>query len=264
MLVILSPAKKLNDPPRRPAPSFSQPPLLAETELLMETARGLTANDLRDLMDISENLATLNHQRFQDFETPFTLDNAQQAAFSFAGDTYLGLKAKTLSADDLDWAQGHLAILSGLYGVLRPLDLMQPYRLEMGTRLANPRGKDLYAFWKSTVAPTLNGLTEGHADRTLINCASNEYFSAVDGKALAGPVVTPVFKERKDGKERVISFMAKKARGSMARWIVKNRVEDPEQVKRFGVGGYRFKKRDSTETKWVFSRKQPPPVSAAR
>jgi len=261
MLVLLSPAKKLNNPPRRPKPTFSQPELLAETELLMRTARGLSANDLKGLMGISDNLAELNHGRFQAFETPFDLDNAQQAAFTFAGDTYLGLKAKTLSGDDLDWAQEHLAILSGLYGVLRPLDLMQPYRLEMGTRLANPRGKDLYAFWKSAIAPKLNAMSEGHADRAIVNCASNEYFSAVDAKVLAGPVITPVFKERKDGKERVISFMAKKARGSMARWIIKNRVEDPAQIKRFSVGGYRFKKKDSTETKWVFSRKQPPPVN---
>ena len=261
MLVVLSPAKKLNELPRRAKPAFTQPELLDETKLLMNTARTLSANDLKDLMHISDNLAELNHQRFQDFSTPFSLENAQQAAFMFAGDTYTGLKAKTLEAEDLEWAQEHLAILSGLYGVLRPLDLMQAYRLEMGTSLKNPRGKDLYAFWRGSVAPALNSMSEGHADRTLINCASNEYFSAVDSKSLAGPVVTPVFKERKDGKERVISFMAKKARGSMARWIVKNRVGSPEDVKRFSVGGYRFKKKDSSADTWVFSRKQPLPVN---
>ena len=261
MLAVLSPAKKLNDRPRRPKPDFTQPELMDDVELLMQTARTLTAGDLKSLMHISDTLADLNHERFQSFTTPFTLDNAQQAAFSFAGDTYRGLKAKSLSKDDLAWAQDHIAILSGLYGVLRPLDLMQPYRLEMGTRLANPRGKDLYAFWRQAITARVNALTHGHADRTVVVCASNEYFSAVNKKDLEGPVITPVFKDRKDGKERVISFMAKAARGSMARWIVKKRVESAEDLKRFSVGGYRFKASASTEDTWVFSRKQPPPVN---
>ncbi|MCP4807769.1 MAG: peroxide stress protein YaaA [Proteobacteria bacterium] len=261
MLTVLSPAKKLNEPPGRPKPVFSQSELLDDTALLMETARGLSVGDLKSLMHISDALAELNHERFQSFEMPFTLDNAQQAAFTFAGDTYRGLNASTLSAEDLEHAQDHLAILSGLYGLLRPLDLMQPYRLEMGTKLQNPRGKNLYAFWKASVTERINALTEGHADRTLVVCASNEYVSAVDTKALAGPVVTPVFKERKDGKERVISFMAKAARGSMARWIIKKRVDTAEDIKEFSVGGYRFKPSASTETSWVFSRKQPPPVN---
>lgn len=261
MLVLLSPAKKLHPFPDRPYPTFSQPALLDQVELLMETTRPLSAERLGELMHISEALATLNHDRFQAFHTPFDLDNAVQAAHSFAGDTYVGLQAQSLDDQDLAWAQEHLAILSGLYGVLRPLDLMQPYRLEMGTRLENPRGKNLYAFWREHITPQLNAMTEGHADRTILNLASNEYFKAVVPKQLAGPVVTPVFKERKDGKERVISFMAKKARGTMANWFIRNRISDPAEIVHFSEAGYTFDPDGSKPGKPLFSRPQPPPVN---
>ncbi len=261
MLVLLSPAKKLHPFPDRPHPTFSQPALLDQIELLMQTTRPLSAGDLKGLMHISDSLAELNHDRFQAFHTPFDLDNAVQAAHSFAGDTYVGLKASSLSEDDLDWAQDHLGILSGLYGLLRPLDLMQPYRLEMGTRLANPRGKDLYAFWREHITPRINQMTEGHADRTILNLASNEYFKAVVPRGLAGEVITPVFMERKDGKERTISFMAKKARGTMARWFIQNRIEDPAEIVRFSGAGYRHVPSRSKPGRPLFSRKQPPPVN---
>ncbi len=261
MLVLLSPAKKLHPFPDRPHPTFTQPALLDQVELLMETARGLSAEDLKRLMHISDALAELNHDRFQAFDTPFDLDNAVQAAHSFAGDTYVGLRAESLSELDLGWAQDHVAILSGLYGLLRPLDLMQPYRLEMGTRLSNPRGETLYAFWKEHITPRVNELTEGHADRTILNLASSEYFKSVVPTGLAGPVITPVFMERKDGKERVISFMAKKARGSMARWFIQHRVEDPSEIVRFSGQGYRHVPSRSKPGRPLFSRKQPAGVA---
>ena len=262
MLTVLSPAKKLDETSPLVTDEATQPVLRADTLELMRSTRELSTGELKGLMHISDALATLNHKRFQDFETPFTALNSRPAVQMFAGDVYVGLDAKTLSADDLHWAHGRLRILSGLYGVLRPLDLMQAYRLEMGTRLATARGRDLYAFWGERIAAELSDDLAEHADQTLLNLASNEYFKAVTKKRLPGAVITPVFKDRRDGKSRVISFFAKRARGAMARFVVQERVEQAEGVQAFTGMGYRFQPADSTATRWVFERQQPPPAGA--
>ncbi|MCA9514486.1 MAG: peroxide stress protein YaaA [Myxococcales bacterium] len=257
MLAVLSPAKSLDlDPVARSLPPVTQPTLLAETETLMKTTRKLSAKKLSALMSISPALAELNHQRFQDFATPFTADNSKPAALMFAGDVYVGLDAGTLDDADLAWAQDHLGILSGLYGVLRPLDLMQAYRLEMGTSLATRRGKNLYAFWGDRVAKELGKRVAGHADATIVNLASNEYWKVIPkpAKTLPGGFLDVAFKEDKGDGPKVISFMAKRARGAMARWLVKERVDRREGVKDFAVDDYRFTPELSTETTWTFTR----------
>ncbi len=254
MLAILSPAKSLNlNPLSRPLP-VTQPPLLDQAEVLVKTTRRLSADDLKGLMKISDKLAALNHQRYQDWTRPFTADNAKPAALTFAGDTYIGLRAEALSDEELGYAQDHVAMLSGLYGVLRPLDLMQAYRLEMGTRLDTRRGKNLYEFWGGRITAQLNAMTEAHADRTVVNLASNEYFKAVVASDLAGGHVTPVFKEVKDGAARVIGLTAKRARGAMARWIVERRIERREQLVDYAGGDYRYRPELSTDTDLVFTR----------
>lgn len=240
MLVILSPAKKLVEGAAVPTLPSTQPALGPHIQELMKTTRKLSSADLQSLMHISEKLGDLNEQRFQDFSWPFDTDNARQAALMFAGDTYQGLDAPTLDADTLGWAQDHLAILSGLYGVLRPLDLIQPYRLEMGTPLPTKRGDSLYAFWKKPLTAALGERLSALSEQTLLNCASKEYFGAVDPKALPGRVITPEFREYRDGKPRNISFFAKRARGAMARWVLVNRVDDPARIHDFDADGYRF------------------------
>lgn len=257
MYILLSPAKKLVEPPAADLPA-TEPELLDQTLELMQTARRLSSADLQRLMRISEPLGDLNRARFQSFSTPFNRENARQAALSFAGDVYVGLDAGSLSAEDLEWAQSHVGILSGLYGLLRPLDLMQPYRLEMGTPLENPRGSDLYAFWGERIAEAIRAHLDGLEDPTVVNLASNEYFRSVDTRRLGQPVITPVFQDVKDGKARTISFFAKKARGMMARWAILNRVERAEALKRCDAGGYRFDPEASSGSRWVFRRPQPP------
>ncbi len=259
MLALLSPAKKLVlDTPFVPE-AATQSDFLADTRKLLPVVKKLSTGDLRSLMDISDDLATLNHDRFQAMELPFTPENARPAALTFAGEVYTAFDAWSLPQADLDWAQDHVRILSGLYGMLRPLDLVQPYRLEMGTKLANPRGKDLYAFWRKSLTPELAKAVSGHADPTVINLASTEYSKAIDLKKLGVPVVTPVFQDVKDGKARTLFLFAKRARGWMARWMVEHRAETPEDLKRFDTGGYRFDPAASDATKWVFRRPQPPP-----
>ncbi len=254
MLAVVSPAKKLDmDTIGRQLP-YSQPSLLEETEQLMVTTKRLKANDLRALMGISEKLADLNHDRFQSFKTPFTEDNAKAAALMFNGDTYTGLDAASLSDDDLTWAQGHVAILSGLYGILRPLDLIQPYRLEMGTRLKTSRGQSLYEFWGDRITRQIEKQLQDHTNPTLVNLASNEYFKSIQIKELSGTVLTPAFKEMRDGKPKMISFMAKKARGMMARYIIENRIEEPEALKNFTMGGYAYDPAMSDDSTWTFIR----------
>jgi uncharacterized protein len=260
MIAIVSPAKKLIEGGAELAIEHSTPPLLNRTEELAQTTRLLSREDLQSLMNISDKLADLNWQRFQSFGVPFTAQNARQAVLCFNGDTYMGIDAHSLSNTDLHYAQNHLAILSGFYGVLRPLDLIQPYRLEMGTRLETSQGKNLYAFWGSTITEQINQWTRDHTHPTVINLASNEYYKSVKHKQLRGGVITPVFKEEKNGKSRVISFMAKKARGMMARYIIQNKLEEPEALKEFQVAGYAYQPKESTAEKWVFSRMQPPPL----
>lgn len=263
MLMVLSPAKSLIEGPAVPELPYTQPELLDDARRLVARARRLSVSKLKALMSISDALAELNHARFQTYEEPFGPDNARQAVRMFNGDVYLGLEAATLSEEDWAFGQAHLAILSGLYGVVRPLDLVQPYRLEMGSRLKTRRGPDLYAFWGDRITKQIATWLSDHDDHTLVNLASKEYFTAVRPKRLPGPVITPVFKDVKDGKARVLAFFAKKARGAMARWAIEQRVTRPEGLQGFDGGGYRYHEELSTAEQWVFTRQQPPPVGQA-
>lgn len=256
MLAVISPAKKLDFDTPPTTRKHTQPEFIDDAETLAKKARSLSRAKLKSLMGISDQLADANYRRFQAFEPPFTLDNAKQAALAFAGDTYVGLDAPTLKADDLQYAQSHLRILSGLYGLLRPLDLIQPYRLEMGIKLPVGGKANLYDFWNGRIAEAINAATAKHKDRTLVNLASNEYIKAVDRTALAGPLVTPVFKEVRDGQAKVLGFVAKRARGMMARWIVENRIDTPDALKKFDAGGYRYQADLSNGENWVFTREQ--------
>ncbi|MEO1250793.1 MAG: peroxide stress protein YaaA [Pseudomonadota bacterium] len=258
MLLLLSPAKNMNFDPAPDAPRATKPVLMKDVKELAETTRKLTRGKLKSLMGISDKLADLNYERFQAFSADSKADGAKQAALAFNGDVYLGLDAQTLGADDLAFAQDHLRILSGLYGVLRPLDAIEPYRLEMGSRLKNPRGATLYDFWGASIAKELNKAAKGADDPTIVNLASNEYFSAVDRDALKAPIVTPVFKEEKDGKLRQLQFFAKRARGAMARWAIRNRITRAEDLKGFKEDGYKFREGDSSDDLWLFARPQPP------
>jgi uncharacterized protein len=262
MLIVLSPAKALDFTAGPTHAGLSTPELTDQTAELAKTTRRLTARDLKRLMSLSDNLAKLNRERFQAFDP--ASDDGLQAAFAFNGDVYLGLRARELDKKALAWAQDHVRILSGLYGVLRPLDAIQPYRLEMGTRLKTRRGQSLYDFWGSRVSEALNGAAQGHKDKTLVNCASQEYFGAVDLKALKLPMVSCRFLEEKDGEARVISFFAKRARGAMARYAIDNRIDRAEGLKAFDRDGYRFQKHLSSDTEWTFARPQPPPVAQQR
>ncbi len=258
MLVVLSPAKALDFAPLPAALPHTTPSLAKDTAELSKITRTLSPTDLKRLMHISDALADLNHARFQEFGDPRPGESAKQAALAFNGDTYTGLDAPALSAQDLNYAQDHLRILSGLYGILRPLDLIEPYRLEMGIKLDNPRGKDLYAFWKGRISAHLDHAVAGHQHPVIINCASTEYFKATEHKkALAARVITPVFHDERDGKSRVIGLMAKRARGMMARFIITNRLDDPQQIKDFNAGGYQFQPDRSDADHWLFSRPQP-------
>lgn len=252
MLVVVSPAKNLDFDTQIPVSEHTQPVLLSDAATLAQECKALTPADLSSLMKISDKLATLNANRFAEFSTPFTPENARQALFAFNGDVYTGLDAHTLSADDITYAQQHLRILSGLYGVLRPLDLMQAYRLEMGTRLANSRGKNLYEYWGNTVTTEVNKALAAQGDNVLVNLASNEYFKSVKPKQVDGMIVTPVFKDKKNGQYKIISFFAKKARGLMARYIIQNRVDDVAGLKGFDTDGYYYSEAQSSATELVF------------
>src|SRR5579875_1774625 len=257
MLFVLSPAKTLDFTPAPSELPATAPEMRKDTAELAAVTRKLTASDLKRLMGISDKLAELNVGRFRGFKTR-PADAGVQAALAFAGDVYEGLQARTLDADALAWAQDHLRILSGLYGLLRPLDRMQPYRLEMGVRLRTERGASLYDFWGDRIAKALNRAARGHADRTLVNLASQEYFGAVRRKALKLPLVTCHFKEEKDGELSIVSFNAKKARGLMARFVIDHRLDRAEDLKAFDRAGYRFRPELSTDGDWVFSRPHAP------
>lgn len=253
MLVVISPAKRLDWGPAPDLP-LTDPVFGAEAVALAEHARGLSVAELRRLMGISEALARLNRDRFAAFSAVPEPESLRPAAFGFAGDTYAGLEAKTLDRDALIWAQDHLRILSGLYGLLRPLDRIQPHRLEMGSRLATGRGASLYDWWGDGVAEALNAAAAAVRSDVLINCASVEYFTAANGPALKLRVVTPVFLEDRDGKPGIVSFWAKKARGAMARFIVENRLTDPRDIDSFALGGYRLAPDLSAGDRRVFLR----------
>jgi cytoplasmic iron level regulating protein YaaA (DUF328/UPF0246 family) len=256
MLTVISPAKRLDlDPVTLPGTlTPSEPVFAADAARLARVARRLTVDDLRRLMAISEPLAVLNRDRFRSFSDDPQGDQRHPAALTFAGDTYIGLEARTLSEDALRWAQDRLRILSGLYGLLRPLDAIQPYRLEMGSKLATARAADLYGYWGTRLARALNAQAKTVGTAILVNCASQEYFGAVDKSALKLRVITPVFLEDKAGDPKIVSFFAKQARGAMARFIAENRLTDPASLQDFDLGGYRFQPQRSDGDRWAFLR----------
>jgi cytoplasmic iron level regulating protein YaaA (DUF328/UPF0246 family) len=259
MLTILSPAKKLNMDPAQTGVPVTQPRLQKDTRALAKVAKKQSAADLKRLMHISDNLAQLNAERFKAFNLDNKSNSAKPAGLAFDGDVYWGLEARSLPDETLTYAQDHLRILSGLYGVLRPMDAIQPYRLEMGTKLETPRGKSLYDYWGSNIADQLKADLDGHDDQTIVNLASNEYFKAVDRQALDRKIIGAKFLNVKDGEARALMYYAKHARGSMARWIMEKRIDRAEGLKDFHVDGYKFDRQASTETELVFTRKQPPP-----
>ena len=257
MLITLSPAKTLDFETESNLDPFTQPRMLEQSKVLNRRLRKLSKDDLQDLMSLSDDLTAVNHQRNRDWSPPFDLTNAKQAILAFRGAAFTGLDADSYSPEDFETAQRSLRILSGLYGVLRPLDLIQAYRLEMGTKLDNPGGKNLYEFWDTSITSLINADLDDHNQRVIVNVASNEYFKSIKRKILDARVVTPVFKEIKDGKLRTIAAFAKPARGMMASYIIKNRLEDADGIKEFNEGGYEFDKSLSTEDEFVFTRPQP-------
>lgn len=254
MLTIISPAKKLDYSELSESLNFTQPLLLEHSEQLLNDLRLLSPKDICSLMGLSDKLGALNYARFQEWQTPFSSDNAKQAILAFKGDVYQGLDAENMNTDELNWAQDNLRILSGLYGLLRPLDLMQPYRLEMGTKFANKRGANLYQFWGDIITNQLNKLLSASPQSVLVNLASNEYFKSVQAKNLNAEIITPVFMDQKGDKFKIISFFAKRARGLMSAFIIKNKITDAQQLKTFEVGGYSFNAAMSEGNKWVFCR----------
>ena len=263
MLIVLSPAKNMNfDAGDWPAPS--RPQFLKEAREIAAAARLLSPARLKSMMVISDNLAALNHQRFLEFRGDGRANGQKPAALAFNGDVYLGLDAKTMDEADFAFAQEHVRILSGLYGVLRPMDAIEPYRLEMGSKLKTARGKTLYDFWGDTIARDLEKTLKAHDDRSIVNLASVEYFSAVAPAALKSRVVTINFREEKDGKLRALQFFAKRARGMMARFAIDHRISRADELKAFNVEGYRFREDASTANEWLFARPQPPLKGAAK
>ncbi|UWQ91769.1 peroxide stress protein YaaA [Rhodobacteraceae bacterium M382] len=252
MLVVISPAKRLDWAER--TVTATEPDFQDDAQRLAKTARNLTLGELKKLMDLSDDLARLNRDRFRAFTDQPGSEDLRPAALAFAGDTYMGLEAGSLEPDEMEWAQEHLRILSGLYGVLRPLDAIQAYRLEMGSRLKTRRGKNLYDYWRDQLSKALNAQGDAVGTDVLVNCASQEYFGAVAPKSLKLRVVTPVFMEDKAGSPKIVSFFAKRARGAMARYIVQNRLTDPASLLDFDTGGYAYRPDLSAEDKPVFVR----------
>ena len=254
MLTLLSPAKKMNMAPTKTGIPITKPRLLDDTHELAIVAKTQTAEDLKRLMHISDNLATMNFERFQSFNLDNRSNTAKAAGLAFDGDVYWGLEAESLSKKTLSYAQDHLRILSGLYGVLRPMDAIQPYRLEMGTKMATKRGKSLYEFWGAGIADQLNKDLANHSDTTVVNLASNEYFKSVNSNNLKCRLITPEFRDLKNGKYKIIQFYAKKARGLMVRYAIDHSIRKPEDLKKFDYSGYIFNSELSHSDNWVFSR----------
>ncbi|WP_454255940.1 peroxide stress protein YaaA [Pseudomonas sp. Marseille-Q8238] len=257
MLMVISPAKTLDYETPPIIGRFTQPEHLDDAQLLIERLRELSPLQIGELMHLSDKLSALNVARYDSWQRPFNPSNAKQALLAFKGDVYTGLNAEDFAEADFDFAQQHLRMLSGLYGLLRPLDLMQPYRLEMGTKLSNVHGKDLYAFWGERISGWLNQALAEQGDNILLNLASNEYFSSVKRKALNARVIDTEFKDLKNGQYKIISFYAKKARGLMARYVIKERLKDPAGLKDFNYQGYRYSTEHSKEDSLVFLRDQP-------
>lgn len=258
MLLLISPAKTLDFETPAPTTEFTQADFLKQSKQLVSELRVLAPQDISKLMSISDKLGVLNFDRFASWKTPFKPTNAKQAIYAFQGDVYTGMQAETFSQDDIQFAQQHLRILSGLYGLLRPLDLIQAYRLEMGTGFANSRGKNLYEFWGDSITAAANKQLKEISSSIVINLASNEYFSAIKPKSLKAEIITPVFKDQKNGQYKIISFFAKKARGMMSAYIIQNRITEPEAIKHFNVAGYAFEPSQSSEREWVFIRDEIP------
>ncbi|PVZ90231.1 peroxide stress protein YaaA [Serratia sp. S1B] len=256
MLALISPAKTLDYETALPSSNFTQPRLLDQSEQLIEVCRELSASQLASLMSVSEKIAQLNVARFQDWQTEFDLANARQAIFAFKGDVYTGLDAYALNDPQLDFAQQHLRMLSGLYGLLRPLDLMMPYRLEMGTKLHNPRGSNLYEFWGKRITNMIQQDLQQANSNILLNLASDEYYKAVKESELDAQIVKPVFLDQKNGKYKVISFYAKKARGLMARFVIEQQIQQVEDLKAFNSEGYYFDAENSNAKELVFKREE--------
>lgn len=257
MIITLSPSKGQDFDNPSPFDIHSKPVALKDSKVLIKALANYDTAGIQDLMSVSENIANLNVGRIKQFKTPFTMKNARQAIYAFKGDVYNGLFVDNYSEDDLKYAQDHLRILSGLYGCLKPLDLIQPYRLEMKTRLPNPIGDTLYQFWGEKITNEINAAMAEQQQAVLVNLASNEYFKSIKTKQLEGRLLNINFKETKDGKTRIIAIFAKKARGMMADFIIKNRIEDVEGIKDFNVSGYRFDKKLSDDSQWTFKRPQP-------
>ncbi|MCF8058393.1 MAG: peroxide stress protein YaaA [Bacteriovoracaceae bacterium] len=252
MLIVVSPAKKLDFEVPAPTKKFTQLKELDKSEALIKELRKCDAKKISSLMKLSEDLTELNIQRYKNFKTPFNLKNAKQAMFAFKGDTYVGLDAETMNESDIDYAQNHLRILSGLYGLVSPLDLVQPYRLEMGTRFPCLGSKNLYEFWGESITEKLGTLLKN--EKTLVNLASKEYFSAIQFKKLNADVITPAFMEKKGNDFKMVSFYAKKARGMMSRYIINKRIEDPKDLIKFDVDGYKYNLALSKPNEPVFTR----------
>tara|TARA_B110000858_G_scaffold198432_1_gene264907 strand:- start:1368 stop:2141 length:774 start_codon:yes stop_codon:yes gene_type:complete len=254
MLIVVSPAKSLDFESKARTRKYTEPQYLEESTELVGQLQKLTPEDFSELMHISSDLGELNHMRYANWHTPFDLKNSKQALFAFKGDVYIGLEAEKFSTADINFAQKHLRILSGLYGLLRPLDLMQAYRLEMGSRFKNKKGRNLYEFWGDTLTENLNELFKQDKKPILINLASKEYFSAIKPKPLNAEIISPVFKDFSNGKYKIVSFFAKKARGYMASYIIQNKIKNPVKLKEFDVDGYRYSEEDSTPAQPVFLR----------
>ena len=251
MITILSPAKRLLENPIE-GEQYTQPELLDETKILVEKLKGLDVHEIKDLMGVSESIAQLNHMRFRNFKIPLTGGNSFPALLGFQGDVYQNMQTDEYQSDDFEFAQKHLRILSGLYGVLRPLDRIFPYRLEMGTSLQNERGKDLYQFWGSRITDIISADLEGQREKILVNLASSEYFRSIKLDELRGQLLNIHFKQWRGGKLKVIGLMAKRARGMMADFIIRNRIEHAEDLHAFQEGGYRFTQELSSERDWVY------------
>jgi len=254
MITIISPAKKLDFKSEIRTKEFTSPDLLNYSKILINELQKLNPVDIVKLMNVSNDIANLNFERNLSWRLPFTVNNARQALYSFNGQVYLGLDAKTLSEDDVLFAQDNLRILSGLYGVLRPLDLIQAYRLEMGISLKNPKGKNLYEFWGEKITNIINKELISHKHKVLINLASNEYYKSVKPKLIKGEIITPVFKEAKGNDFKTIAVYAKTARGLMSRFIIQNKIKNPEDIKSFDISGYLYNQDLSTPKQWVFIR----------
>ncbi|MFT7684890.1 MAG: cytoplasmic iron level regulating protein YaaA (DUF328/UPF0246 family) [Candidatus Azotimanducaceae bacterium] len=258
MLTVISPAKTLDFVSIPVTRKHSDPQYLAKSNQLIDIMREKSAKDLSKLMRISPKLAELNTQRFKDWQPPFTPENAKQAILAFKGDVYIGLDADKYSETDFNFAQKNLRILSGLYGLLKPLDLIQAYRLEMGSQVKNSLGENLYDFWAESLTEDLHDELNSHRNKTLVNLASKEYFKAINPQDLPNKVITPIFKDYSNGTYKILSFYAKKARGHMATYIIKNRIVNPRALKEFDIDGYQFNEPLSCDTDWVFTRRATP------